>query len=415
MKRSKVNIGVEIEINSTNGMEIDNSLWVLEGEHCGYELRSYPCKTPGQIKRLIKSIEKMSNTSFGTFDNTGTHIHIDFLNDANVSETDLNRMTVLQNADGTWNNPLGTGKRYMWVCPSGELWKSPKDYLKSKGAVIKDAEKYYIERGNFVESVKRFLLLGVRFADVLFAIQHPSRRFNKYCHTISGWDEDFLMACKTVHEICKSPRLLQMHRRHMFNPLAFRKFGTLEIRMIKGTLDHKEIWEQIFLFGKMAQLAKSNDYIPKSTKNGLNEDFVLLMGACKIHGKIRRRLTKRFKKYSKANKKKWTARCFACEVQGLCKDFYDHGLSRPYCSMCHKNYTSCIYCGYNLPRGSGYLFDNKLEDGRYLCNGCSTSGVKKKIKNAEKTGILYLMGQQIGSGVDSKGLTALRRMRAIFK
>ena len=107
IKKPKVNIGLEIELNSTGGLNVDNKLWQVVNEHCGYELRSYPCKTPGQIKRLIKSIELMSKQSYSTFDNTGTHIHIDFLNDQNVSPSDLERLQVQKNGEGSPNRHCG--------------------------------------------------------------------------------------------------------------------------------------------------------------------------------------------------------------------------------------------------------------------------------------------------------------------
>ena len=119
--------------------------------------------------------------------------------------------------------------------------------------------------------------------------------------------------------------------------------------------------------------------------------------------------------YSNADKNDWTARCFSCETKGYCRSFYDHGLSRPYCGECHAHYSSCVHCGYNMPRGSGDLLDDKMEDGRYLCSSCNTSGIKKKMKTAEKNGVLYLMGAPVGSGTDECGPTALRRMRAVFK
>ncbi len=194
IKKPKVNIGIEIELNSNGGITVDKQLWTLISEHCGYELKSHPCKTPGQIKRLLKSIEVMSKETQTTFNNTGTHIHIDFLNDIIVSPSDLDRLQVQRNDDGTWENPLGNGKRYMWVSTDGVLWKAPQDYLKSRGALIKAPNTGYVGRGRYVESVKRFMLIGVRFADVLFAMQHPTRRFNKYCHSIAGWDEDLLRA-----------------------------------------------------------------------------------------------------------------------------------------------------------------------------------------------------------------------------
>jgi len=411
MKKPKISIGIEIEVNQTNGLAVDGTLWTLDTEHCGFELRSFPCKSPGQIKSLIKSIEKMGKDCYATFENTGTHIHIDFLNDKNVSPSDLSRLQVPKNKEGDWNNPFQSGKRYVWTCNEGQIWKSPKAYIKAKKIKLRPSLRYSSE-GRYVESVKRFMLIGVRFADVLFAMQHPSRRFNKYCHTLSGWDEQTLMTCKTVREICENSRLLQNHRRHMFNPLSFQKFGTVEIRMIKGMLDHEEIWQQIFLFGKLAQLAKSNDYIPNSVGSDVALDFLLLMNACKIHGKMRRKLKALFIK-NKADKN-WTARCFHCEDKLQADEFHDYGLSRPYCARCHLSYTPCVACGYNQCRGDGHEIDDKMGT-RYLCYSCESSRTKKKIKNDEKNGMLYILGSRIGSGIDDTGPTALRRMREVFK
>ena len=156
--------------------------------------------------------------------------------------------------------------------------------------------------------------------------------------------------------------------------------------MIKGTLNHEEIWEQIFLFGKMAQLAKSDDYIPASTGNGIIQDFLLLMGACKIHGKMRSRLEKVFNNYSKPHSSRWTALCFNCEGKYPCSEMYDYGLSKPYCTNCHEAYAYCAYCGYNMNRRHAHKLDNRMVGGRFLCDGCNTMGVKRTMKKTEKDG-----------------------------
>lgn len=414
MKKPKISIGIEIEMNSRDGISWDTNRWSLDNEHCGFELRSIPCKSPTEIRGLIKSIKKMGQDARTTFDNTGTHIHIDFLNDSNVSTLDLIRLQSVKRDNGTWDNALGTGKRFIWVSDDGTLWSAPKVYMAARAAHISPIEAYG-KPGRYAESVRRFFLLGKRFSDVLFGLQHPSRRFNKYCHSIEGWNETILMSTSTVQEICESSKLLQMHRRHMFNALSFRKFGTIEIRMIQGSLDYREIWEQVYLFGKMAQLSKSNDDIPKSTGN-IAADLLILMGACGIHGKMRRRLNMRRIKQSSLDISKWTARCYNCERIESIENISDYGLSRPMCATCVARYIFCSWCGYNSYREGNFQreIDKKIPGGRYICGSCEEVGAPRILKSGEKDGSLWIMGTRIGCGTDKNGPTALRRMRKAF-
>jgi len=414
-KKPKVSIGLEIEINNTDGIFVDYKHWELIPEHCGWELRSVACKSPTEIKGLIKSIKKMGTGHAARFDNTGTHIHIDFLNDSPWSKKDLTRLQVPKNEDGTWANPLNNGMRYVWVAQDNSLWPAPKAYLKNRAPALSPIV-CFTQGGKWLEPVKRFMLLGKRFAHVLFALQHPTRRFNKYCHSIGSWDEAALMGATSVSHISSHPRLLQNHRRHMFNTLSFSKFDTIEVRMIRGSLDYKEIWEQVYLFGKMAQCAKGDAEIPKSTGD-VYKDFYLLMGACGIHGKMRRRLVVCLAKMKAFPVTEWTARCFNCEVVKYIKDFYDYGLSRPICRHCHDKYDRCAWCGFTAYRSDYNLFivDKKIPGGRGICGMCVDIGIKTTIKTIEADGTLCIMGIKIGSGTDDKGPVTLRRMRELFK
>ena len=219
------------------------------------------------------------------------------------------------------------------------------------------------------------------------------------------------MSTKTIEQICTHKNLQQNHRRYMFNALSFPKFGTIEVRMIRGSLNYKEVWEQVYLFGKIAQLAKSNRKIPKPTGE-LKIDFILLMSACGIHGKMRRKLNRRLSGADML----WTARCFSCQTQNYIKHFYDYGLSRPICIGCHAMYEYCAWCGYISKRSGNRLnrIDEKIPNGRGICNSCYDLGAKSSIKRAEEDGTLFIMGIPVGSGTDEKGPIALRKMRETF-
>ena len=411
-KKPKVNIGIEIEINNTTGLKVDTKKWSIDTEHCGYELRSFPCKSPAEIKGLISSIEKMSKTTNSAFRNAGTHIHIDFLNDSHIpSKIDLTRLQVLKGKDGVYKNPLGTKKRFVWVSKDGELWAAPREYLASKPEHLNPENASFLVGNTYLQSIKKFFILGIRFSDVLFGLQHPSRRFNKYCHSIAEWNESTLLKAKTVNDICHGENLAQGHRRHMFNILSFPKFGTIEIRMIKASLNHKEIWRQVYLFGKMAQLAKSNNKIPKAVGN-VSKDFLILMDACGIHGKARRELSSRL---STMMSKRWTARCFNCNEKWNIHNFYDYGLSRPVCKNCHERYIFCANCGRSCYRKyEFYLIDNRAIGGRHLCMPCSRGGTRNQLKVSEKYGSVWIMGLKIGCGVSKTGPVTLKKLRKTF-
>jgi hypothetical protein len=419
----KTSIGVEIEVNNFNrrlSTSMDATLWSTADEHCGTEMRTVPCKTPGAIKQLVRSLDRMHITAGETpgFDNTGTHIHIDFLRDVDgdALSRGLKRMNS-ERIEGRYKNPTGTDKKYYWLSPDGNVWAKPKDYASYLGSsnLSPEMASRVDRQSRYLSSVKRFLSLGIRFSHSLFGLQHPDRRFNKYCHTLAYWSEDKLAACKSVQDIINHPNLLQGHRRHMFNVMAFPKYGTIEVRMIRGTLAPDQLWPQIFLFGKMARLAKSEETLPQTSGN-IFVDFGILLDACDIHGKMRRRLTEMFT--TNASIKGFNLRCYRCEIYDHFDRFADYGLSRPVCHSCGtRDFIYCASCGVEEIRERCH--DSKLDDtidgGRYLCRSCYGSVNLDRLLEKEKSdGVLHIMGVAVGSGFDESGPVGLRRMRAIF-
>lgn len=419
----KTSIGVEIEVNDFNRRletTMAKDVWSTVAEHCGTELRSIPCRTPGAIRKLVRSLDRMSIAAGTTpgFDNTGTHIHIDFLKDVDGVETTklLKRINSTRNAEGKYSNPVGTDKKYYWLSPDGNLWAKPKEYASFVGSanLTPDAASRSQKDSRYLTSVKRFLVLGVRFANTIIGLQHPDRRFNKYCHTLAYWSEAKLAETKSIHEIIHHPNLLQGHRRHMFNVMAFPKYGTIEVRIIRGTLSPDDLWPQIFLFGKMAKLAKSEEALPQTSGN-LFVDFGVLLDACDIHGKMRRSLTDTFSK--NAAIKGFSVRCYRCERYAHFGQFSDYGLSRPVCHRCTSEYALCAMCGNEDSRYR--LTESKLDDcldgGRYLCRHCySTQNIVQLLDREKAGGLVNILGVPIGSGVDINGPVGLRRMSAIF-
>ena len=418
----KTSIGVEIEVNEFNRRletTMAKDMWSTVPEHCGTEFRSIPCPTPTAIRKLVRNLDRMNIAAGDTpgFDNTGTHIHIDFLKDMDGSDTAkaLKRINSARR-DGKYTNPIGTEKKYYWLSPDGNMWAAPKDYAAYIGATgLTPAIAARIQKkSRYLTSVKRFLLLGIRFSPTLFGIQHPDRRFNKYCHTLAYWNEAHLENAKSIQEIISHPNLLQGHRRHMFNVMAFPKYGTVEVRMIRGTLSPDDLWPQIFLFGKMAKLAKSEDKLPQTSGN-LFVDFGILLDACAVHGKMRRSLTDMFSK--NASIKGFNVRCYRCERFSHFGQFSDYGLSRPVCQHCTSEYALCALCGQEDVRSrlQASKLDDCLDGGRFLCRGCySTQNIVQLLDKEKAQGIIHLLGQPVGSGFDNNGPIGLRRMSAIF-
>lgn len=416
----RTSIGVEIEVNRFNRRletSMSRSVWSTAPEHCGMELKSVPCGTPGEIKKLVRSLEKMNIAAGDTpgFENTGTHIHIDFLKDIKLEKYDLGLKRI--NAayiNGRYLNPTGSGKKYYWISPDGSIWSKPKDYASYVGAngVNPSTASRIQADSRYLNAVKRFLALGIRFANPLFGLQHPDRRFNKYCHTLAFWSEETLFSCRSIHEICHHPNLLQGHRRHMFNLLAFPKYGTVEIRMVRGSLSPDELWPQIFLFGKMAKLAKSSEQLPNPSGN-IVVDFTTLLDACDIHGKMRRSLMDAFSKNSSV--KTFNIRCYRCERYDHFGNYSDFGLSRGVCNHCIA-YTTCAYCGNESEKSSSQKLDDRLSGGRYLCASCLRVGVNVDwVLNQEKRlGSVHILGEPVGSGVGENGPIGLGRMIALF-
>lgn len=415
-------IGLEIEVNNFDfkmERELDGSLWSTATEHCGVEIRSVPCKGPHQIRRLMSSLKEMERWSNRAgFNNAGTHIHIDFLRDLDPSRMgELKRKNADRLADGTFANPTGTGKKYYWVDANGTRFARPSDYAAYVGKSFNSPIEAFKSRKSSAAllSVKRFLALGIRFSDVIMALQHPDRRFNKYCHTIGDWDEDLLFKARSVSEICSNRNLAQGHRRHAINALAFNKYGTIEIRVIKASLSYDLIWPQIFFFTRMASLAKSSDGLPESTGK-VTVDFQVLMDACDIHGKIRRSLTDTLKK--NLDMPNFNIRCYSCDTFTHHGNYIDIGLSRGLCFDCVYDRYYCVRCKASRSRHETNLssrkLDNMIEKGRYLCESCYRNCLADILDYEKKHGVVYVHGEAVGSGFDSNGFKALRRMRALF-
>jgi hypothetical protein len=403
---SPLSIGIEIEIENSiffRDFLEETNLFQEVDEHCGRELRSKPAVGPFQIRRLFNGISELEeiNSNPG-FQNTGTHLHIDFLDRAN----NLKRRQA-PIVDGVWNNPLKNGKRYYWVDSEGNNWDAP------SSAAVNAAKIAKVTPASTLLAVKRFLALGIRFADVLLAIQHPDRRFNKYCHTLAYWDEKKLMDCKSIDEIVRHPNLAQNHRRHAINVLSFPKHGTMEIRIMRGTLDTKEIWAQTFLFCRMAALAKRlNLPIPACekarNKTEIGAGLVVLLNACGIHGKMRRYIIELSKK--RLENPSLNCFCYNCHEQFMHSQVKDIGLSRSVCDECFQhNHKRCVLCGHI----GAVKLDNKIDGGRWLCNVHSEAS--HAVATAEKAGNAILTSDgQVGSGFDENGISNLERIRKLF-
>lgn len=419
-------IGIEIEVNNFNNTlrsAMDSDVWKRVDEHCGSELRSKVCRGPFQIRKMLKTLKTMHKSQPGKecgFSNAGTHLHIDFVPNPNTKnprkKEDLTKIDsskrreyfcedCQRNHEEESDNPFNT--KFYYIDKDDKPWRTPQSYIqawrpkKERGVDIWGSKKD--KHKSVLLSVKRFLGLGIRFAHVMFALQHPERHLNKYCHTIEFWNESTLNKSKSVQSICVNPRLLGSHRRHMLNPLAFQKFGTVEIRMMRATLDPDEIWEQIYFFVKLSSLAKKHHIsLPESSGN-IALDFVTLTNAAGIHGRMRRRLADRIVKNNKLRDKA-THICFICGATKSAKDFIDYGLSRPVCKNCHSTYVHCEFCGRRYERGYHAsrlsMIDGKGHSGRHACGNCGAK-LKNYMKNETKKRI-YLMGKLV-SGIDKNG------------
>lgn len=415
--KHQTSIGVEIEVNNLTSElydTVDWSIWKRDSEHCGVELRSSPCKGPRQIRRLVESIKNFEgNTQSVGFHNAGTHIHYDFLN-MGVSSIERLRRHSSRKVNGRWQNPFGNARRWFWTDSRGYRWESPASYRAANGITSNKAAANVNTPPVILNAVKRFMCLGIRFAEPLLCLQHPDRRVNKYCHTIGDWDENLVIGARSVEAIANGAKLGQNHRRLMINPLSFAKWGTIEVRMIKASIDADEIWDQIFLFGKMVALAKSNEAIPQPVGR-ISLDFGTLLDAADIHGRIRRRLTQAFR--NNYNQKQFNCICynFNCLRYGRHEEFVDYGLSRMVCKSCNKTMTWCAICGAETLRKKTYLIDDKIDGGRYMCAGCAPyNNVDSILFNENIQGCLRSMGTPVGTGFDEDGFKTLRKMHGIF-
>lgn len=420
MDRPRTSVGIEIEINQLpHNLDIDRSLWVNAHEHCGVELRTTPCAGVEGLRKLKRSIRKMEKSPGSRtcgFNNAGTHIHIDFLNDV-APMANLKRKAAKYNSrHNTYENPTGTGKKWFWIDERGVFYRSPSHYSQKLGLARRPADVYKNTGKNkhTLLAVKRFMAIGIRFADVLFAIQHSDRRFNKYCHTIEDWNEDLLFEQKSIQAIATHPNLQQNHRRHMFNVLSFAKWGTIEIRMLKASLNTDEIWAQLMLFTRLARLARSKAPIPKPT-GLITKDFTVLLNFAGMHGKYRKILVDMFGRSLKT--RDFNCFCYSCYSQCRQSECYDYGLSRAVCRSCH-NRASCISCGRSVDKSrapNSQRVDELIVGGRWICRHCKKSGDGQYRLNHEKSNnIRYALGTNVGSGFDSKGFRQLRRMRELF-
>lgn len=421
--RPKTSIGLEIEINGmTRELEIyvDWNLWGAAAEHCGRELRTKPCVGISGLTHLRKSLISMEKgAEHVTFDNAGTHIHIDFLNDIASNNASQLQRKAAKYRNNKYINPTGSGKKWYWIDPSGKYWSSPKGWIEKTATNTKPHPNSVYERTGVYKrqllNVKRFMAIGIRFADTLFALQHPDRRFNKYCHSLASWNEDLMFKMTSVRSIAVHPNLQQRHRRHMFNLLSFAKWGTVEVRMIKASLNTEEIWAQIVLFTKMARMAKLNIGLPEATGR-ITTDFTILLNFCNIHGKYRKILVNMFNE--NISQKQFWCYCFRCYERYRQTEVYDYGLSRPVCRHCHQNHAVCIHCGRLINRSTAPLklkMDDAIDGGRFICSHCYEHIGKRHIRAIETAGgFCKALNANVGSGFSKHGMRQLRKMRELF-
>lgn len=417
-RTAKSKIGLEIEVNQiTRNLrdKIDRSLWKTKDEHCGVELVSSPAEGAMQIRKLAKSIKSMGQHGDGVgFRNAGTHIHIDFCSNQHIDSSKLVRLSAKRLSDGSYDNPTGSGKRFFWITPDGSgVWRSRAHYNVHIANSADSPERVYTSRTHedIVLSVKRFAVLGARFAPVLFALQHPIRRFNKYCHSIEGWNENQIMEQQTIKNLCNHPNLQQNHRRTMINFLSFKKFGTVEIRMLRASLNYKEIMAQLKMFLRMSHLAKSDIPLP-NRGNSILTSFSNLMDACGIAGKSRRLLRSILVKNLDTHNFNCLCYHFSCQRIESSKSYKDFGLSRAVCRTCSVQYIHCSGCG--QLRSRDYDIFYSTDDKREWCESCYIN--RDRYLAAERTlGGKYHFGILVGSGLDEYGNpNGLRRMHELF-
>jgi hypothetical protein len=390
MSEIRTSVGFEIEVNQS--VKAPKG-WQIDSEHCGVELKSPPLRSPRQILGALRAIDKVPKSDT-TFDNAGVHIHFDFLNDA-TSEV-LERRTSKLIHPGSYLSPLGTNKKYFWVDANGGHWNSPADHRLALASKASPEKAWYTKDSKVTESVKRFCEMGVTFWHIMSLLQHSDRLYNKYCHNLGNWDLDKLRGCRSVEEICNHPNLLQGHRRHAINPMAIRKYGTVEVRIVKGSLSAREIWLQTYFWGKVVKLAKSvGKPLPQPTSpRNILDDAWIFLDAIGAHGKMAGRLMERIMqpRFSPP-----IAKCYKCSNNCMVSDLIDIGLSRGLCVNCAAK-KLCVVCGGHLSsmnacevRNATYISGYGK---RYACSFCDTSNLNK----LENAGVVYIGGTGIGSG-----------------
>lgn len=412
----RTSVGLEIECNYLSGFLVDrlSKDWDIVGEHCGHEFRSKPCHTPSDVRNLIRKVRLTSKQVNGVgFENAGNHIHLNFAG----SPSDVKRKFAKKDKEnGGYKNPTGVKHRRVYWTNGEKYWITLDSYLRSRFGPLQyistDAED-----PEMLLDIKRFMVLGSRFADLLLCMQHPSRRFNKYCHTISDWSEERMLRALSIREIVISNYFQINHRRIMFNAKSFSKFGTVEARMMAATFDWKEVWAFMLLLMRMGELAKLRCALPMSSGD-IRTDFRLLMDACGIRGKSRRLLESKL--IISLSTKQFLCRCsnLGCERVHRQENFIDLGLSRPLCMGCNETMFFCAKCGRRctLSLSRGELIDNKPGYDRYICNDCLSYISKEGLISIEnQENVIFSAGIKIGSGFDENGFNALRRMREIFK
>lgn len=418
-----MSIGLEIEVNkNTNDLSAEvaeSGIWSIVDEHCGIELKlKEPATRPAEIlkvMRFLQSVESNDSAHGIGFLNAGTHIHFGFLSNKKMPiKKAAEWIKTTEDGYNIYRHPFDKYSKYYWVDENGNQFHTLSQW---RGVNNLNKDEVYIKTPpDILEDVKRFLLLSVRFAMPLIILQHPDRRVNKYCHTLADWPEDKLMACKSVAEIDNHVQLGNLQRRLMVNPQSFKKWGTLEVRLIKASLTPIEVWSQIFLWGKMVKLAKSRAKIPVTSNDSkYSTDFNILLDACKIHGRVRNLLIDQYLKNAKTIP--FSVHCFnyhSCNNYGPAHTFVDYGNSRLLCKQCHGSRHYCAVCGQQYSRSSSYnygrIVDEKIAGGRFVCNHCMGA-----LTSEGPGGYLWSMGMKVGNGFDEWGFIGLRRMLGVFQ
>lgn len=156
----------------------------------------------------------------------------------------------------------------------------------------------HVDIQNFtLGNLKKLLLIGSRFDDVIFSLMRPERRDNQFC-AHSHYTESEIRECRSMRDIYALQGSDPVEGRYVgLNTWAWKRHGTVEFRYAAGCTDWRLIYAYVTMYMRMVSFAKTADPIPVWQHGDLKTGLATFCSMLNIASKVKEILVAQQDKY----------------------------------------------------------------------------------------------------------------------